>query len=124
MTTDIKPLLHNITSKAGLCYGSENWIISKRDAQQLDTAHMRFMRPSLGLTRLNHQRNSDIRNRLKVDNIVEDIKLYQKNSQTNLKIVDRNRITKLTFQYQRRGTGRTKRSCWDQQHRELLRNSS
>jgi hypothetical protein len=29
---------------------------------------MRFLRPLLGLTRLNHQRNSDIRNRLKVKN--------------------------------------------------------
>jgi hypothetical protein len=36
---------------------------------------MRFLRPLLGLTRLDHQRNPDICNRLKVDNIVEDIKL-------------------------------------------------
>jgi hypothetical protein len=40
---------------------------------------MRFLRPLLRLTRLDHQKNPDIRNRLKVNNIVEDIKLYQKN---------------------------------------------
>jgi hypothetical protein len=34
MTTDAKLQLHNITSKAGLCYDSENWIINKRDAQK------------------------------------------------------------------------------------------
>jgi hypothetical protein len=33
---------------------------------------MRFLRPLLGLTKLDSQRNPDIRNRLKVDNIVED----------------------------------------------------
>jgi hypothetical protein len=35
---------------------------------------MRFLRPLLGLTRLDHQRNLEIRNSFKVDNIVEDIK--------------------------------------------------
>jgi hypothetical protein len=64
--------LHNITSKASLCYGSETCTINKRDAQ------MRFLRPLLGLTRLDHQRNLEIRNNLKVDNIVEDIKQYQR----------------------------------------------
>jgi hypothetical protein len=61
-----------------LCYGRENWIINQRDAQKLEAAQMRFLRPLLGLTTLDWQRNPDIRNRLKVDNIAEDIKLYQK----------------------------------------------
>jgi hypothetical protein len=38
----------------------------------------RFLRPLLGLKRLDRQRNPDIRNRLKVNNRVEDMKLYQK----------------------------------------------
>jgi hypothetical protein len=32
VATDTELRLHNITSKASLCYGSENWIINKRDA--------------------------------------------------------------------------------------------
>jgi hypothetical protein len=32
MTIDTKLRIHNITSKAALCYGSEAWIINKRDA--------------------------------------------------------------------------------------------
>jgi hypothetical protein len=32
MTTDTKLQLYSSTSKPVLCYGSENWIISKRDA--------------------------------------------------------------------------------------------
>jgi hypothetical protein len=38
MTTDTKLQLRNITSKASLGYGSENWIINKRDAQKLEAA--------------------------------------------------------------------------------------
>jgi hypothetical protein len=73
MTIDTKLRIHNTTSKAALWYGSEVWIINKRDAQKLEAAQMRFLIPLLGLTRLDRQRNSDIRNRLKVENILEDI---------------------------------------------------
>jgi hypothetical protein len=52
MTTEAKLRIHNITFKAALCYGSENWIINKTDAQKLDAEQMRFLRPLLGLTRL------------------------------------------------------------------------
>jgi hypothetical protein len=71
----MKIRLHNVTAKASLCYGSENWIINKKDDPKPEAEQKRFMRPLLGLTRLGRQRNPDISNRLKVDNIVEDIKL-------------------------------------------------
>jgi hypothetical protein len=45
MTTDTTLRLHNITSKASLCYGSENWTINNRDAQNLEAAQMRLLRP-------------------------------------------------------------------------------
>jgi len=46
MTTDTKLRLYKtIASKASLCYGSENWIINKRNAQKLEAAQMRFLRP-------------------------------------------------------------------------------
>jgi hypothetical protein len=45
-----------------LC-GGENWIINKRDAQKLEAVQMRFLRPLLGLTRFDDQRNPDIHNR-------------------------------------------------------------
>jgi hypothetical protein len=35
MTIDTKLRIHNVTSNAALCYGSEVWIINKRDAQKL-----------------------------------------------------------------------------------------
>jgi hypothetical protein len=52
------------------------WVINKRDAQKLEAVQMRFLRPLLSFTRLDHQRNSDIRQKLEVDNTVKDIKLY------------------------------------------------
>jgi hypothetical protein len=52
------------TSKASLCYDSKNWVINKGDGQKLEAAQMRFLRPLIGLTRLDCQRNPDICNRL------------------------------------------------------------
>jgi hypothetical protein len=127
MTTDTKLRLHNVTSKASLCYGSENWIINKRDAQKLEVAQMRFLRPLLGLTRLDRQRNPEIRNILKVDNIVEDIKQYQRRWVDHLERMDRSRLPKLAFQYQPRGwrdRGRPRARWKDQEHLELQRNRS
>jgi hypothetical protein len=80
---------------------------------------MRFLRPLLGPTRLDRQRNTDIRNRLKVDNILEDIKSHQKNWIDHLKQMDRNRIPKLASQSQPRGQediGRHTQRWRDQEH--------
>jgi hypothetical protein len=127
MTTDTKLRLHNITSKASFCYGSKNWIINKRDAQKLEAAQMRFLRPLLGLTRLDHQRNPEICNSLKVDNIVEDIKQYQRRWVDHLERMDRSRLPRLAFQYQSRGwrdRGRPRARWKDQEHLELQKNRS
>jgi hypothetical protein len=78
MPLETKLQIYNITSEVALCYGSENWTINKRDAKKLEVAQMRLLRPLLGLRRLDSQRNPDICNRLKVNNLIEDIKLYQK----------------------------------------------
>jgi hypothetical protein len=68
---------------------------------------MRFLRPLLGFTRLDHQRNSDICQKLEVGNIVEDIKLYQKKWNCHLQRMNRNRIPQLAFRYQP-----TERETW------------
>jgi hypothetical protein len=51
MTIDTRLRIYNITSKAALCYGSEVRTINKRDAQKLEAAEVRFLRPLSGLTR-------------------------------------------------------------------------
>jgi hypothetical protein len=77
MTVETKLRFHNITSKSSLSYGSEIWILNRRDTGKLDAVQMRFLRPLLGFTRLDHQRNADIREKLQVLNIVEEIQKYQ-----------------------------------------------
>jgi hypothetical protein len=37
--------LFNITSIVALCFGSENWIMKKRDAPKLEAAQVTFLRP-------------------------------------------------------------------------------
>jgi hypothetical protein len=107
-------------SRASLCYGSDKLIINMRDAQNLEDARMRFLKPLLGLTRLDRQRSSDIRNyRLEVDNRVQGIQLYQNYWLRKLKWMDRSRLPKLAFQYQPRGrrdVGRPRRRWRDQEH--------
>jgi hypothetical protein len=72
MLPSTKLWLYNITSKAGLKYGSEVWVMNKKECQQLETAQMKFLRSLLGLTRLDHQRNTTIQEKLKVEHIVDD----------------------------------------------------
>jgi hypothetical protein len=61
---------------------------------------MRLLRPLLRLTRLDHQRNPDISNRLKVNNIVEDTKLCHKKWLDHLEQMNRSHLLRLTFHYQ------------------------
>jgi hypothetical protein len=125
MSTETKLRLH-ICSKPALFYGSEACVINKREAQKLEAAQMRFLRPLLGFTRLDHQRNSDIRQKLEVDNTVEDIQLYQKKWNWHLQRINRNRIPQLAFRYQpdgKRDLGRPRQRWRDQEHlQELQRN--
>jgi hypothetical protein len=71
--------------------------------------------------------NPEIRNSLKVDNIVEDIKQYQRRWVDHQERMDRSRLPRLAFQYQPRGwrdRGRPRARWKDQEHLELQRNRS
>jgi hypothetical protein len=71
---------------------------------------------------MDRQRSPDIRNRLKVGNIIEDIKLYQKKWLDHLERMDRSQLQKLAFQCQpraRRDMGRPRIRWRDQEHPEL-----
>jgi hypothetical protein len=48
-------------------------------------AQMKFLRPMLGLTRLDHQRNEVIREKLKVKSIVSEIDEYRQNWKSHVK---------------------------------------
>jgi hypothetical protein len=42
MWTSLHVLLINITAKAALKFGSETWVLKKRDEQRLEAAQMKF----------------------------------------------------------------------------------
>jgi hypothetical protein len=52
MTNETKLRIHNITAKAALNFGSEVWVLKKREEQRLEAAQMKFLRHLLGITKL------------------------------------------------------------------------
>ena len=49
---ETKLIIHNITAKAALKFGSEAWVLKKREEQRLEAAQMKFLRHLLGITKL------------------------------------------------------------------------
>jgi len=53
--------IHNITAKAALKFGSEVWVLKKREEQRLEATQMKFLRHLLGITKLDKEKNKCIR---------------------------------------------------------------
>ena len=49
---ETKLRIHNITAKTALKFGSEAWVLKKREEQRLEVAQMTFLRHLLGITKL------------------------------------------------------------------------
>jgi len=61
-----------------LKFGSESWVLKKREKQRLEAAQMKFLRHLLGITKLDKEKNQRIRQKTGAYNIAKEIKLYQK----------------------------------------------
>jgi hypothetical protein len=48
-------------AKAALKFGSEAWVLKKREEQRLEAAQMKFLRHLLGITKLDKEKNQCIR---------------------------------------------------------------
>ena len=57
MNKETKLRIHNITAKAALKFGSEAWVLKKREEQRLEAAQMKFLRHLLGITKLDKEEN-------------------------------------------------------------------
>ena len=53
--------IHNNIAKAALKFGSETWVLKKREEQRLEAAQMKFLRHLLGITKLDKEKNQCIR---------------------------------------------------------------
>jgi len=61
MNKETKLRIHNITAKAALKFGSDAWVLKKREEQCLEAAQIKFLRHLLGITKLDKEKNQCIR---------------------------------------------------------------
>jgi len=65
MSKETKLRIHNITAKAALKFGSEAWVLKKREEQRLEAAQMKLFETLtwniLGITKLDKEKNQCIR---------------------------------------------------------------
>jgi len=121
MNKEAKLRIHNITAKAALKFGSEAWVLKKKEEQRLEAAQMKFLRHLLEITKLDKDKNKFIREKTGARNIVKEIKRYQKKWLQHVQRMDTNRIPKQALQYRpkgRRNMGRPKKRWRDQLHFE------
>jgi hypothetical protein len=52
MNKETKLRIHNITAKAALKFGSEDWVKKKKEKQRLEAAQMKFLRHLLRIKKL------------------------------------------------------------------------
>ena len=121
MNKETKLSIHNITAKAALKFGSEAWVLKKREEQRLEAARMKFLIHLLGITKLDKEKNQCIREKTGAQNIAKEIKQYQEKWLQHVQRMDTNRIPKQALRYQpkgRRNIGRPRKRWRDQLHLE------
>jgi hypothetical protein len=82
---------------------------------------MEFLRHLLGITKLDKEKNQCSRGKTGAQNIVQEIKQYQKKVATTLERMDTNRIPRQALRYRpegRRNVGRPRKRWRDQLHVE------
>jgi len=82
---------------------------------------MKFLRHLLGITQLDKEKNQCIRQKTGAQNIVKEIKQYQKKWLQHVQRMDTNRLPKQALQYKpkvRRNIGRPRKRWKDQLHLE------
>jgi len=105
MNKETKLRIHNITAKAALKFGSEAWVLKKREEHRLEAAQMTFLRHLLGITKVDKEKNQCIRQKTGAQNIVTEIKQYQENWLQNVQKMDTNRIPKQALQFNQKDEG-------------------
>ena len=74
MNKETKLRIRNITAKAALKFGSEAWVLKKREEQRLEAAQIKFLRHLLEITKLDKEKNQCIRQKTGAQTIAKGIK--------------------------------------------------
>jgi hypothetical protein len=80
-----------------LKFGSEPWVLKKREEQHLEAAQMNFLRHLIEITKLDKEKNQCIRQKTGAQNIVNLIKQYQEKWLQHVQRMDTNRLPKQTL---------------------------
>jgi hypothetical protein len=120
MTKETKLRSHSITAKAAWKFGSKAWVVKERAAQRLETAQMKLLRHLLGITKLDWERNKSVRDKLGVQNSVQEIQKYQQQWLQHLQRMDKtnNQAGTAVSTKGRRNVGRPRTRWKDQLHLE------
>ena len=93
---------------AALKFGSEAWVLKKREEQRLEAAQMKFLRHLLGITKLDKEKNQCITGKkTEAQNIVQEIKQYQKKWLQHVQRMDTNRMPRQALRYRKKESGTT-----------------
>jgi hypothetical protein len=115
-----KLTIHKITVKAALKFGSEAWVLKKREEKRLEAAQTKFLRNLLGITKLDKDENHKIKKKTKAEYSNGNKTVPGKVATTRTEM-DTNRIPKQALQYKpkgRRNIGRRRKRWRDQFHFE------
>jgi hypothetical protein len=82
----------------------------KRDEQRLEAAQMKFFRHILGITKLHKEKNQSIKKKTGAQNIVKEIKVYQRKWLQHVQRMDKNRLPIEALHYRPNGQGNIGRS--------------
>ena len=102
-------------------FGSEAWLLKKKEEQRFEAAQIKFLRHLFGITKLDKEKNQCIRQKTGAQNIVKEIKEYQEKWLQHVQRMDTNRLSKQALQYKpkgRRNIGRPRKRWRDQLHLE------
>ena len=102
-------------------FGSEAWVLKKREEQRSEAVQMKFLRHLLGITKLDKEKNHCIRQKNESTKHSKKIKQYQKKWLQHVQRMDTNRLPKQALHYKakgRRNIGRPRKRWRDQLHLE------
>jgi hypothetical protein len=102
---ETKLRIHRITAKAALKFGSEVWVLRKREERSLEAAEMELLKYLLGITKLYKEKYQCIWGKTGKQNTVREIKQYKKKWLQHVQIKDTNRIPKQAIQYRPKDEG-------------------
>ncbi|PSN45800.1 hypothetical protein C0J52_10758 [Blattella germanica] len=95
--------MYKTLARPVLTYGSEEWTIKKTNEKRLTAAEMRFKRRTAGCSLLEHRRNAEILEEVKIYLITEYVQHYRRNWKSHVQWMNNNRVPKQILIYNSRG---------------------